>query len=231
MINWATKRYLLLALVALAACAAVVALLLAGRRGGKQGESREGETSPEVQEEQGSSDAEAGGSGSEEAAGGGGAFSVIPGTGEGGPAMIISFPNPLSWEESVPGTEDSGVCGRWVLEMEGAPFALRNCHLLLDEHGDLSLPPDYGSLLQMKEGIYTWDAANGSFRAHVVLVVKAAFGTGQGEVPLQVILEGTVSASLHEITGSYQAVPGGEAYTPYAQQGGFLMRRLSATSP
>ncbi len=226
-----SRRYLPLALVALAACAAVVVFLLAGKPGGREGESRSGETPPEAQEEPRPPEAQAECSGPGETAGGGGTFTVVPGTGEGGPAMIINFPDPLSWGEAAPGEEMPGVCGRWVLEMEGAPFALKNCHLLLDERGNLALPPDYGSVLEMREGFYTWDVSSGSFQAHADLVVKAGSGAGQAEVPLRISLEGRTTSSLLEITGSYLAIPGGEVYTPYTQQGGFIMRRHPVGAP
>ncbi|MDI6873692.1 hypothetical protein [Candidatus Solincola sp.] len=217
-----SRKCLLLVLGALAS-AAVVALLLVRGPGGTGGDSRNDAAHREAQEEPPASEGEVESSGPEQGAREGGGFSVVPeGEGE-SQAVVISFPDPLSWEEAAPVEELSGICGRWVLEMEGEPFTLKNCHLLLGEDGGIALPPDYIGVIKLMDGRYAWDAGSGSFRAQADLVLKTGPGTGQ--VPLRLNLEGTVSVSRREITGSYQAIPGGEAYAPYAQQGGFLLRR------
>jgi hypothetical protein len=212
-----SRKYLLISLGALALAAVVTVLLLAHGRERTGGEPREGASLEEVP-------GEAGAAGGEEigpaAAEGGGPEASREG---GNPSLVVNFPDPWSWGETAPGEDGQGICGRWVLEMDGEPLAMRNCHLLLEEDGGMALPPDYGGVMEMVEGHYAWEAGSGDFAAWADLVLKPV--SGAGEVHLRVNLEGVVSGSLREITGSYRAVPGEEAYAPYAQQGAFRMRR------
>lgn len=150
-------------------------------------------------------------------------LSVTPGGGGNGQSVVIRLPDPPTWEEGVPEAVGQGIAGHWVLEMEGSPFALSNCHLLLGEDGSITLPPDYRAVFESNSGKYTWDAEARSFQAEAGLVVKA--GPGGTPVPLRLDMEGKVSESLQEITGSYQVVPEGKAYAHCSQQGGFLMSR------
>ncbi|MGQ9475357.1 MAG: hypothetical protein ACUVS1_04405 [Actinomycetota bacterium] len=217
-----SRKWSIAALAALASLGVLILLLVGGPGRGRD-DSMDDEPRAEARGEERASEVKLEEPGTRNGPAQRGDFSVEMGGNGGSPAVVFTLPDPLSWDAVPPPGGEGGICGRWVLEMEGKPLVLENCHLLLREDGTLLLPPDYGGILELREGSYAWDPGNGGFRAQVDLVVKGV--SGYGQVPVRVVLEGTVAGSLAEIAGSYQAQPAGDTNTSYAQQGCFLMRR------
>jgi hypothetical protein len=107
--------------------------------------------------------------------------------------------------------------------MTGSAYGLTNCHVVLEEGGTISTPPDYAQVFEIVASQYRWEEASPSFTASLQLIVKMS--SGQVMIPVQVELTGTVSGSLVEISGDFIATPQGEAFALYTQQGAFRMYR------
>jgi hypothetical protein len=150
--------------------------------------------------------------------------SITPGTGENAPGMVVEFPDPTG---SGPATPPPGgytdIRGPWILDMTGYAYGLTNCHIILNEDGTISSPPDYDQVFQIAASTYTWQEGSPAFSASLQLMLK--MGSGQVLIPVQVELVGNAAESMLEITGDFTAEPQGEVYAPYAQQGDFIMHR------
>jgi nitrogen fixation-related uncharacterized protein len=155
---------------------------------------------------------------------GGEAPVITPGTGGEQPGLVVDFPDPMG---GAPETQPPGgykdIYGRWVLDMTGSAYGLTNCHIVLEEGGTISTPPDYAQVFEIVASQYRWEEASPSFTASLQLIVKMS--SGQVMIPVQVELTGTVSGSLVEISGDFIATPQGEAFALYTQQGAFRMYR------
>ncbi len=154
----------------------------------------------------------------------GNGFQVVPGSENGSPRLLFRFPDPDGWEVGPPpegGYAD--LSGRWILEMEGSPYSLSNCHLVLNPDGTVSAPPDYEPVFEILESGYRWEPDEAAFQAALQLLLK--LGSGPTAVCVELRLQGSVSASLREVTGGFSAVPEGEVYSPYVQQGSFRLHR------
>lgn len=149
---------------------------------------------------------------------------VAPGTGEGAPGVVVAFPDPADGGAAVPppgGYAD--LAGGWVLEMSGNAYGLTNCHVTLHADGTISSPPEYDRLFEVMAGTYTWREGGPAFSASLHIALKP--GPGRAAVPVRMELTGNVAGSMREIRGEFSAEPQGEVYAPYAQRGGFSMRR------
>lgn len=149
---------------------------------------------------------------------------ITPGTGEQAPGVVVEFPEPagITPEEPPPGGYRD-IYGHWVLDMSGSAYGLTNCHIVLNEEGTISSPPDYDQVFQIAASTFTWQEGSPAFSASLQLILKMS--SGQVTIPVQVDLAGNVAGSMLAITGSFTASPQGEAYAPYAQQGDFSMLR------
>jgi hypothetical protein len=149
---------------------------------------------------------------------------ITPGTGENAPGVVVQFPDPV---DSTPAEPPAGgykdVYGNWVLDMSGSAYGLTNCHIILNEDGTISSPPDYDQVFQIAASTFTWREGDTAFSATMQLTLK--MGGGQMLIPLRVELVGRAAAPYTEISGDFTAEPQGEAYAPYAQQGPFTMHR------
>ncbi|MEW6554613.1 MAG: hypothetical protein AB1384_10040 [Actinomycetota bacterium] len=149
---------------------------------------------------------------------------ITPGPGGDTSSIVVQFPDPAgSAPEEPPPGGYRDVYGHWVLDMTGSAYGLTNCHLVLNQDGTISSPPDYDQVFQIAASTFTWRQGDPAFSATLQLTLK--MGGGQMLIPLSVELTGSVAASCAEITGEFIAEPQGEAYAPYAQQGPFTMRR------
>lgn len=223
--NWLTGgRLWILAACVLVAAAFVVLLLTIMPSGSGDGETAAGKVSEErvrddtererPEEQDGPTGEESEGAGLE----------IVPGDGDDSPGYVIEFPNPAGGEEEVPPQgEYTDIEGRWIIEVSGTGYGLSNCHLYLDQDGGITFPEDYSPVFEVVSSRYTWDREASSFNASLQVVIK--LGSGQAAVPASLELRGTVSDSLDEIDGELQAIPQGETYAPYAQQGDFRMYR------
>ncbi len=137
--------------------------------------------------------------------------------------LVFKFPDPAGGSPAPPpsGVYDT-IWGHWVLEMLGALYGISNCHLVLEENDTISSPGDYSPVFEISGSEYRYEEANRSFEA--TLSVTLRMGTTE-TVPLDIKLTGKASPSLREITGSFVAVPLGEIYFAYGQQGVFHMYR------
>lgn len=137
--------------------------------------------------------------------------------------LVFRFPDPAS---GVPAAPPSGayenIRGHWVLDMRGAMYGISNCHLVLEEDGTISAPGDYSPVFEVSRSEYRYEDANRSFEATLSVMLRMGVDT---TIPLDIHLSGKASTSLGEITGSFDAVPQGEMYFAYGQQGGFRMCR------
>jgi len=155
---------------------------------------------------------------------GGQAPSVTPGTGEDATGMVINFPDPEGSAPETPPPEGyTDVYGRWVLDMDGTQYGLSNCHIVLNQDGTISSPPDYSQVFEIASSSFVWQAGEPAFTASLQLMLKMS--SGQMLIPVRIELRGTAADSLQEIAGDFTAEPQGEVYAPYAQQGGFVMHR------
>ena len=149
---------------------------------------------------------------------------ITPGSGEDAPGVVVQFPDPVeSTPEEPPPGGYKDVYGGWVLDMTGSAYGLTNCHIILNQDGTISSPPDYDQVFQIAASTFTWRQGDPAFSATMQLMLK--MGGGQMLIPLKVVLTGNAANSLTEITGDFTAEPQGEAYAPYAQQGDFAMHR------
>jgi hypothetical protein len=140
------------------------------------------------------------------------------------PGTVVEFPEPVTSEpETPPPGGYTDICGHWVLDMSGPAYGLTNCHIVLNEDGTISSPPEYDQVFRISASTYSWQEGDTAFSASLQLVLK--MGSGQVQVPVQVELAGNVDESMLEIMGNFTASPQGEAYAPYFQQGGFTMQR------
>jgi hypothetical protein len=119
-------------------------------------------------------------------------------------------------------TQPENIRGHWVLEMRGELYGISNCHLVLEENATISTPGDYGPVFEVSWSEYRYEDASRSFEATLSVMLRMGAET---TIPLDIRLAGKASASLGEITGSFDAVPQGETYFAYGQQGGFRMYR------
>lgn len=149
---------------------------------------------------------------------------IGPGAGGDAPDIVINFPDPADGaaEEPPPGGY-TDVYGHWVLDMSGSEYGFANCHIVLEENGAISSPPDYDQVFEISVSQYSWESGNPTFTASLQLMVK--LGSGQALVPVTIELSGTVSSSFEEISGDFVATPQGEVYAPYSQRGVFIMQR------
>lgn len=157
------------------------------------------------------------------AAAGVGDFRIIPEEGGESPGLLIRFPEPENWEGSEP-EEDGTISGHWILEMEGSPYSITNCHLMLTSSGGIEIPDNYTTVVDVTEGEYRWTPEDGTFRADLGILLKLA--SSSTPVRIAFLLVGTVEPSLDAVSGSYEAHLTGTTPYPYVQQGGFLMQRL-----
>lgn len=148
---------------------------------------------------------------------------ITPGSGGESPGLLIEFPDPAGGFPEAPPGGYGDICGQWILDMSGAAYGLANCHIVLNEDGTISSPPDYDQVFHIAASTYSWQAGDRAFTAAIQLMLK--MGPGQVLVPVQVDLAGEAAENMKEISGSFTAQPQGEAYAPYAQQGGFRMHR------
>ena len=156
----------------------------------------------------------------------GGDEGVTMGPGGGGsePDMVINFPDPAdgAGEEPPPGGYTDAY-GHWVLDMSGSEYGFSNCHIVLEENGAISSPPEYDPVFEIAASTYEWESGNPAFTASLQVMLK--LGAGQALVPVTIELSGTVSSSFAEISGDFIATPQGEIYAPYSQRGTFVMQR------
>lgn len=137
--------------------------------------------------------------------------------------LMFRFPDPAGGGPvSPPSDVYTAIRGHWVLEMRGELYGISNCHLVLEEDATVSSPGEYRPVFEVSWSEYRYDDANRSFEASLSAMLRMGMDTA---IPLDIHLTGKVSTSLREITGSFDAVPQGEMYLPYAQQGGFRMCR------
>jgi hypothetical protein len=149
---------------------------------------------------------------------------ITPGAGENAPGVVVQFPDPAdSTPEEPPPGGYKDIYGSWVLDMSGSAYGLTNCHIILNQDGTISSPPDYDQVFQIAASTFTWREGDPAFSATLGLTLK--MGGGQTLIPLQVELVGSVASSFAKITGDFTAEPQGEAYAPYTQQGPFSMHR------
>lgn len=154
----------------------------------------------------------------------GSGLQVIPRIENGSPGLLVRFPDPQDWEaEPLPESGYTDLCGHWVLETEGSPYALSNCHLMLNRDGTVTTPEGYDPVFEIARSEYHWAPGEASFRARLQMVLK--MGSSSTTVPVEIQLLGSVSGSLRDIIGCYQAIPLGEAYSSHVQQGGFRLHR------
>jgi len=148
---------------------------------------------------------------------------ITPGTEGQTPGMVVDFPDPVGESPEAPAGGYEDIAGHWILDMSGSAYGLTNCHILLEEDGTISSPPDYDQVFEIASSSYTWEKGNPSFVASLQLMLKMS--SSQILIPVQIELAGTVSDSLQEINGDFIANPQGEPYAPYGQQGTFVMHR------
>jgi hypothetical protein len=154
---------------------------------------------------------------------GGEAPVITPGTGGEQPGLLVDFPDlPGSAPEVPPTGGYENIYGRWVLDMTGSAYGLTNCHVVLEEGGTISTPPEYAQVFEIVASQYQWETGE-RFTASLQLIVKVS--AGRVMIAVQVELTGTVSGSLVEISGDFIATPQGEAFALYTQQGAFSMHR------
>lgn len=149
---------------------------------------------------------------------------ISPGTEATEPDMVVNFPDPADGaDEQPPPGGYTDVFGHWVLDMSGSQYGLTNCHIVLEESGTISAPPDYDQVFEIVASEFRWESGSPAFVATLQLILK--LGSNQGSVPVAIELSGTVAPSFEEIGGDFIATPQGETYTPYAQRGTFTMHR------
>ncbi|MDD3717253.1 MAG: hypothetical protein PHP28_01155 [Actinomycetota bacterium] len=149
---------------------------------------------------------------------------ATPGAGGSAPGIVVEFPEPAGMIPAEPPPGGYGdVLGHWVLNMSGSDYGLTNCHVVMNEDGTISSPPDYDQVFLITGSAYTWREGSSGFSASLRVTLK--LNGGQAAIPVEIELAGNVAESLLEITGSFTASPPGEAYGPYAQRGGFAMHR------
>jgi hypothetical protein len=149
---------------------------------------------------------------------------MTPGDGGSAPGIVIDFPDPAGVVPEPPPPGGYGdVGGRWILDMSGSAYGLTNCHIILNEDGTISSPPDYDQVFHIAASSYRWRGGDPSFSASLQLMLK--MGSSPSLVPVQIELSGIVSGSLLEISGDFTASPQGEIYAPYGQTGAFRMHR------
>jgi hypothetical protein len=149
---------------------------------------------------------------------------ITPGTGDETPGIVVDFPDLLGGAPEAPppgGYQD--IYGGWVLDMTGSAYGLTNCHVVLEEGGTVSTPPYYAQVFEIAASQYRWEEGSPSFTASLQIILKMS--AGQVMMPVQIELTGTVSGSLVEISGDFNATPQGEAFALYTQQGAFRMHR------
>ncbi len=160
----------------------------------------------------------------EHAGSGAGDFRIILGDGGESPGLLIQFPEPEGWgKEEVPEEEET-IAGHWVVEMEGSPYSVTNCHLMLNHSGDIEIPQNYTSVMDITDGEYRWTPGDDAFRADLGILLKSA--SDSTPVRIALLLVGCVEPSLDAISGSYEAHLAGATPYPYVQRGGFRMHRL-----
>jgi hypothetical protein len=148
---------------------------------------------------------------------------MTPGTGENAPGLVVQFPDPVDSTPEPPPGGYQDIYGSWILDMSGSAYGLTNCHIILNEDGTISSPPDYDQVFQIAASSFTWRQGDPAFTATLQLMLN--MGGGQMLIPLKVVLRGNAADSFTEITGDFTAEPQGEAYAPYTQQGAFTMYR------
>jgi hypothetical protein len=148
---------------------------------------------------------------------------ISPGTEADAPDMVVNFPDPADGGEEPPTNGYTDVYGHWVLDMSGSQYGLTNCHIVLEESGTISAPPDYDQVFEIAASEFRWESGNPALTATLQLILK--LGSNQGSVPVAIELTGTVAPSFEEMAGDFIATPQGEAYAPYAQRGAFTMHR------
>ncbi len=154
---------------------------------------------------------------------GGERLTITPGTGDETPGIVVDFPDLSGSAPEVPPTGGyENIYGRWVLDMTGSAYGLTNCHVVLEEGGTISTPPEYAQVFEIVASQYQWETGE-RFTASLQLILKMS--AGRVMIPVQVELTGTVSGSLVEISGDFIATPQGEAFALYTQQGAFRMHR------
>jgi hypothetical protein len=149
---------------------------------------------------------------------------ISPGTEAGAPDIVVNFPDPAEGGGEEPPTGGyTDAYGHWVLDMSGSEYGLTNCHIVLEESGVISAPPDYDQVFEIVASEFSWESGSPAFTATLQLILK--LGSNQGSVPVAIELSGTVAPSFEEMGGDFIATPQGEAYAPYAQRGTFTMHR------
>ncbi len=223
--RWRGRRLWILVCTSLLAAALVVLLLAWVVPSSENGRERAALAGQEAEQTSMEEEAPGGQPPETPAQTGGESPTMIPGTGGQAHAIVVDFPDPAGAAPETPppgGYED--VYGRWVLDMSGSAYGLTNCHIILEENGTISSPPDYAQVFEVVASSYAWKDGNPSFTATLQLILKMG-GAGGVAIPVQIEFSGTVSGPLTEMSGDFTATPQGEAYAPYAQQGTFRMRR------
>ncbi|RJP27709.1 MAG: hypothetical protein C4536_13415 [Actinobacteria bacterium] len=157
------------------------------------------------------------------APGNGAGPTMTPGTGGDEPGMVVDFPDPAEGIPAAPPGGYKDIHGHWILDMSGSVYGIANCHIILEENGTISSPPDYVQVFEIAASSYTWADGDPSFTASLQLMLK--MGSSPALIPVHIELRGDVSESLQEIGGDFIAEPQGETYAPYAQQGTFAIHR------
>lgn len=148
---------------------------------------------------------------------------ISQGTGAAEPDIVVNFPDPADGGEEPPPEGYMDVYGHWVLDMSGSEYGLTNCHIVLEESGAITAPPDYDQVFDIVTSEFRWESGSPAFTATLQLILK--LGSNQGSVPVAIELSGTVTPSFDGIGGDFIATPQGEAFAPYAQRGTFTMHR------
>lgn len=224
--GWASKRKLWFGAAALV-LAVIVALVLVwvlpSSGNGAGVEEEDASTRVEKEEAVGEEESvEAGGGQHEGGQQGGGSVTITPNEGSSG--YVVEFPDPAdALDEPAPGEEGyTDIAGAWVMDMSGSIYGVTNCHLLL-ENGLITAPDDYDQVFEIMDSHYSWDKGSSTFEAGLVITVK--LGSGGISVPASLELTGKVADSMTRIEGDFHAVPQGEAYAMYGEEGAFVLSR------
>jgi len=137
---------------------------------------------------------------------------------------VVEFPDPADApDEPAPGEEGyTDIAGAWIMDMSGSIYGVTNCHLLLED-GRITAPDDYDQVFEIMDSAYSWDKGSSTFEAGLVITVK--LGSGGISVPASLELTGKVADSMTRIEGDFHAVPQGEAYAMYGEEGAFVLSR------
>ncbi|RJP34292.1 MAG: hypothetical protein C4536_02965 [Actinobacteria bacterium] len=114
--------------------------------------------------------------------------------------------------------------GAWVINMTGSMIVLKNCYIDVNEDGTMTCPSSYDAIMVIEESEYAWEKGKAEFTAVLQVLIKMESMQGL-TIPARIELEGTVADSLWEIKGNFVAIPEGDAFAAYKQEGPFVMQR------